>query len=117
VLARPLAWPSPQVVSIINYYHVGSAFDITKVTYARKSITILETVFSLCCIMSVTEKPDLFVVMLGCVSMFYPYIKYGKFKPNQTAFSLVSLNSACCCVGMCTVHASALVVSDKIHTV
>jgi hypothetical protein len=67
--------------------------------------------------MSITEKPDLVLVMLGCVSVFYPYIKNGKFKLKQTAFSLVNLNSACGCVGMCTVHASSLNLSDKIHTV
>jgi hypothetical protein len=117
LLARPLAWPSPQLVSIINYYHVSSAFDISMVTYAHKCIRIFEVVFSFCCIMSVTEKPDLFVVMLGCVSVFYPYIKCSIFKPKQTAYSLVSFNSAWCCVGMCTVHASALFLSDKIHTV
>jgi len=84
--------------------------------YSHKSIRIFEAVFSFCCVMSVTKKPDLFVVMLGCVSVFYPYTKYGKFKPKQTAFSLVSFNSACY-VGICTVHASTLILSDKIHMV
>jgi hypothetical protein len=105
------------VVSVISYYHVGSAFDISMVTYAHKNIRSFEALFSFCCIMSVTEKPDLFLLMLGCVSVFYSYIKYGRFKPKQTAFSLVSLNSACGCVGMCTVHASILDLSDKLHTV
>lgn len=116
LLALPLAWASPQVVSIINFYHVGSDFDISLVTYSHKSIRIFEAVFSFCCVMPFTKKPDLFVVMLGCVSVFYPYTKYGKFKPKQTVFSLVSFNSACC-VCMCTVHASTLILSDKIHTV
>jgi hypothetical protein len=55
--------------------------------------------------------------MLGHVSVFYPYIKYGKFKPKQIAFSLVILNSDCGCVDMYTVHASMLDPSGKIHTV
>jgi len=87
------------------------------VTYAYKCIRILEAIFSFCCIMSITEKPDLFLVMVCCVSVFYLYVKYGKFKPKQTAYSLISFNSACCYVGMCTVHASVLFLSDKIHTV
>jgi hypothetical protein len=87
------------------------------VMYAYKCIRIFEAVFLFCCIMSVTGNPDLFLMMLGCVSVFYPYVKYGKFKPKQTAYSLVSFNSACCYVGMCTVHATAHILSDKIHTV
>ena len=87
------------------------------VTYAYKSTRIFEALCSFCCIMSVTKKPDLFLLILGCVLVFYLYIKYDKLKPNQAAFSLVNLNSACGCVGVCTVYASTLNLCDKIHTV
>jgi hypothetical protein len=48
--------------------------------------------------MSVTEKPDLILVMLGHVLVFYPDIKHDKFKlKQQAAFSLVSLNTDSLC--------------------